>query len=357
MRLKKKTGLILVVAIAVMMLFAACAPTESPEPGKNQPDTETKAPGDGQKYNIGVSWQGANNDWASMVLYHFNYGFDVKYADKVENVYINACDMDDTKQIADVEDLLVKGIDILLIQPVSESSLANVIEKVKDNGIPVVVFGASAGTDKYDTYINRDGYMTGYKYTQWMGERLEGKGNVIVIMGWPGSGYSNDVLRGVEDALADYPEMEVLGTEYALYTPATSKQIVESYMAKGVTIDGVIVDGGLMNFGVIEAFLDADMPIPPTTGDDSTGFLKKVRDLGYTDFVSQSGGAELAIDAVDAVFSILAGEEVPKDDVREPMYVEGAEIIAMIKDEMPDSYWLACQIPEEELGNYYSIEK
>ena len=306
------------------------------------------------KYNIGVSWQGVTNDWASSELYHLKYGFEVKYADKLKNVYMFGCDMDDKKQIADIEDLISKDIDLLLIDPVSETSLATVIEKAKDSGIPVVIFGASAGTNKYDSYINRDNVKSGYQYADWMGKRLNGKGNVIVIMGFPGSGYSNDVLKGVDDGLKNYPDIKVLGTEYAMYTPATSKQIVESYLTKGDKIDGVIVDGGLMDFGVLEAFSDAKLPLPPTTGDDYTGFLRKVKELNYTDFVSISGGSELALDAVDIAFKLLAGEQVTRDNLIAPKYYEGKDIIGMINEDMPDSFWLECKIPKEDLSKYYT---
>jgi hypothetical protein len=74
----------------------------------------------------------------------------------------------------------------------------------------------------------------------------------------------------------------VLGTEYAMYTPAKSKEILESYFAKRVPVDGVIVDGGLMDFGVLEAFTDAKKPLPPTSADDWFGFLKKTVSLKYT---------------------------------------------------------------------------
>jgi hypothetical protein len=50
-----------------------------------------------------------------------------------------------------------------------------------------------------------------------------------------------------------------------MYTPADAKKIVESYFAKRVPVDGLIVDGGLMDFGALDAFVDAKRPLPPST--------------------------------------------------------------------------------------------
>jgi ribose transport system substrate-binding protein len=306
-----------------------------------------------KKYTIGVSIQGTNNDWASSAYAHFKYAFGTTYADQVANVYYAECGYDDKKQIADIEDLLTKKLDLLIVQPVSETSTAGVIEKAKAAGVKVVIFGGLCGTDQYDAYVDRDHIKTGYDYADFVAKKLAGKGNVLIIMGYPGSGYSNNVLKGVNQALANYPDIKVLGTEYAMYTPAEAKKIVEAYFAKGKPINGVIVDGGLMDFGVLDAFVDAKKPLPPTTADDWFGFLKKAKSLNYTNYMVASSGEELAKDAVDTSMKLLKGETVPKDDLRAPQTWEGTDLNAKIDTSLPDSYWLASQIPADKIKDYY----
>jgi ribose transport system substrate-binding protein len=307
----------------------------------------------GKKYTIGVSIQGSNNDWAASSYAHFKYAFGTKYADKIANVYYGESGYDDKKQIADIEDLLTKKLDLLIVQPVSETSVAGAIEKAKAAGVKVVIFGGLSGTDKYDAYVDRDHIKAGFAYADWVAKKINGKGNVIVIMGYPGSGYSNNVLKGVQQALANYPNIKVLGTEYAQYTPAESKKIIESYFAKRVPIDGVIVDGGLMDFGVLDAFVDAKKPLPPTTADDWFGFLKKAKSLNYTNYMVLSSGEELSLDTADTAMKLLAGTTVPKDDLRPPTSWEGTSLASKIDTTLPDSYWLASQIPTDKIKDYY----
>lgn len=306
-----------------------------------------------KKYTIGVSIQGTNNDWASSCYAHFKYAFGTKYADKIANVYYGECGYDDKKQIADIEDLLTKNLDLLIVQPVTETSIAGAIEKAKASGIKVVIFGGLCGTDKYDAYVDRDHIKTGYAFADWVAKKMGGKGNVIVIMGYPGSGYSNNVLKGVQEALKNYPQVKVLGTEYAMYTPAEAKKIVESYFAKRVPVDGLIVDGGLMNFGALDAFVDAKRPLPPSSADDWFGFLKKTKALNYTNYMVINSGQELSLDAADVAMKLLAGETVAKDDLRAPTIWEGTDLAAKIDANLPDSYWLASQIPADRIKEFY----
>ncbi len=315
--------------------------------------TKGTAAAGGKKYTIGVSIQGSNNDWAASCYAHFKYAFGTVYKDQVANVYYGESGYDDKKQIADIEDLLTKNIDLLIVQPVTETGAAGAIEKAKASGVKVVIFGGLAGTDKYDAYVDRDHIKAGFQYADWVAKKINGKGNVLVVMGYPGSGYSNNVLKGVQQALANYPNIKVLGTEYAMYTPATSKKIVESYFAKRVPIDGVIVDGGLMDFGVLDAFVDAKKPLPPTTADDWFGFLKKAVALKYTNYIVINSGEELSLDAADAAIKLLKGETVPKDDLRAPTVWDGKDLASKIDTTLPDSYWYASQIPADRIKEFY----
>ena len=319
---------------------------------KGGSETAAKA-AEAKKYTIGVSIQGSNNDWAASTYAHFKYAFGTKYVDQIANVYYGESGYDDKKQIADIEDLLTKNIDLLIVQPVSETSAAGVIEKAKAAGVKVVIFGGLCGTDQYDAYVDRDHVKAGYTYADSVAKKINGKGNVVVIMGYPGSGYSNNVLKGVQEALKNYPDIKVLGVEYAMYTPAESKKIIEGYFAKRVQIDGVIVDGGLMDFGVLDAFVDAKRPLPPTTADDWFGFLKKARSLDYTNYMVLSSGAELSLDTADVAMKLLNGESVAKDDLRAPTAWEGTDLAAKIDTSMPDSYWLASQIPADRISEFY----
>ena len=341
--MKKLLIATLAVLLAMLFVLTACAPKDD---GKKDPAGD-------KKFTIGVSIQGTNNSWASSSYAHFKYVFE-GYADQIENLYYAECGYDTQKQIADIEDLLTKNIDALIVQSTSETALAGVIEKAHEQGVKVVVYNGDCGTDAYDAFVNRDQQLTGETYAQYVCDRLEGNGNVVVIMGYPGSGYSNAVLAGVEAIVSKYPGIKVLGTEYAEYTPALSKQIIEGYFTKGEQIDGVICDGGLMGFGVLEAFADAGKTIPPTSCDDTLLFLKKAVELEFTDYVCLSSAAELSKQCVDAVFEVLHGKTFAEDLIIAPESVTGEEILQKLDTSLPESFWYFSKIPADRIADFYN---
>lgn len=336
---------VLVILLVAGMILAACAPAA--------PATPTTA-AQKTKYVVGVSYEGPTNDWAASLMYHLQYSFDQKYKDKVEKVYYASADGDATKQVSQIEDMLTKGVDALMIQPLSESALVNVIEKASSMKIPVFVFGSSVLTDKYVSYIDRDNYAGGKAIAAWICKAMDGKGKVVTIMGEPGSGYSETVLKGVNDALKECPDITNVGTEYGEYSAAVTKQKMETFLASNPDIGGVIVDGGMMGMGILEAYQDANLPFPYMTVDDWNGFQKKAMEVKYDKYISVPGGSEVAAIAVDMLFDYLGGKSVPKQYLKPAdTLMTGAEVQAMIPEGMPDSFWALSLIPAEYVKQYY----
>jgi len=341
--MKHTLGILLIVAL----FLSACAPAAKPA-------AETAAPPAAKsKYVIGVSYEGPTNDWAASLMYHLQYSFDIKYKDKVEKVYYESADGDATKQVSQIEDLLTKNVDALMIQPLSESALVNVVEKASAANIPVFVFGASVLTDKYVSYVDRDNYASGKTIASWICKAMSGKGKVVTIMGEPGSGYSESVLRGVNDALKECPDIVNVGTEYGEYSAAVTKQKMETFLSSNPDIGGVIVDGGMMGMGILEAYADAGLEYPYMTVDDWNGFQKKAIEIGYNKYISIPGGSEVSAVAADLLFDYLAGKQVTKEYKEAPRQMTGAEVQAMIPEGMPDSFWALSLIPKEFVKQYY----
>ena len=145
-----------------------------------------------------------------------------------------------------------------------------------------------------------------------------------------------------------------MGTDYGEYSAAVTKQKMETFLTSNPDIAGVIVDGGLMGMGILEAYDDAGLDYPYMTVDDWNGFQKKAVEIGYTDYISIPGGSEASAVAADLLFEYLAGKEIPQESLIKVDKMTGPEVQAMIPEGMPDSYWALSRIPPEFLGDYYS---
>ena len=305
------------------------------------------------KVTIGVSWEGPINDYAKSMVYHIQYQLERRYADRVANVIYAPADADANKQINTTENLLAKGIDLLLYQPISESAGVVVVEKAMSMGVPVVVFGASLLTDDYVSYVNIDNTGIGYAYTEWLAEQIGGKGKVVVMMGEAGSGYTENTYRGIVEALKKYPGIKPLPTVYADYSQAKAKQQMETFLNAHTDIVGAIVQGGHMGLGILEACLDKGVEPPYMTVDDINLFHKAAKRLNFTKYITYGAGAEVSYDACDIAMDILSGKPVPKKYIAPVEMFSAEEVRSRIPDGMPDGFWSLTKIPQEFIKDYY----
>jgi ribose transport system substrate-binding protein len=293
------------------------------------------------------------NAWMTMFGLHFQYGIQEKYAKEFKEFKRTSSFWNPVKQIADIEQLVAQGVDLLFIDPVSEGALVGAVEEVYDMGIPVVLASTVVNTDKYTTWVSRDNIKAGFHYANWMGKKLNGKGNVVVLMGMAGTSYAEDVLRGVKQGLSAYPDIKILETAYCDWSPVKAKETMEVFIQSNPKIDGIIADGGQMGFGAVEAMLDAGKKIPPITADDWNGWLRMAKQHDI-DFLAVSGGNPLALTCVDLAVKILKGEAIPKI-VEYPMVTfEKDELDKYYRPDLTDQYFAVHELPEAWIKKHYS---
>jgi hypothetical protein len=70
----------------------------------------------------------------------------------------------------------------------------------------------------------------------------------------------------------DREGVDIVGMEFNNADPAKAKSIVNGYLKRFGSLDGVWLDAGFVSVAVTEAFKDAGRPVPPLTGDDEQGF-------------------------------------------------------------------------------------
>ena len=305
---------------------------------------------------IGVSYEGPINDYAKSLLYHIQYQLERNYADRVEDVIYSAADGDANRQINQVENMLARGIDLLLYQPISESAGVGVVEQAMDMGVPVVIFGASLLTDQYVSYVNINNTAIGHAYTDWLAEQIDGEGKVVVMMGEAGSGYTEDTYTGIQEALADWPNIETLPTVYADYSQAKAKQQMETFLNAHDDIVGAIVQGGHMGLGILEASIDAGVEPPYMTVDDINLFHKAATEMGFEKYITYGAGAEVSYDACEIAMQVLAGEPVQKNVILPVELFTAEEMRERIPEGMPDGFWSLTKIPKEFVKDYYGGE-
>ena len=228
-------------------------------------------------YTIGFSNAGLGDSWRVVGLHSLQQAaFD--HADQIEHLLITDAGHDDSKQVADIQDLVSRGIDLLIVSANTAEALDPAVTRVMESGIPVVMVDRRISSDNFLSFVTASDAVTGRLFAQWIVEKLEGEGNVIMLGGQAGSSPSEIRMATAMQVFNQYPGINIIDTVYGDWSPVKAKQVMAAEIQKfGEDIDAVWSAHGLMTPGSIEAFIDAgwaDGTIPPHTTADVNGPLQ-----------------------------------------------------------------------------------
>src|SRR4030042_1781378 len=188
-----------------------------------------------------------------------------------EIIVLNA-EEDISKQIADIESLLVKGIKGLILNSTTEYGTMPIIKKVKAMGIPVVAIDRPLYGD-YLAYVGIDQWKAGELQGDFFTKKLmPGGGNIVLIIGDPGCpasiGRGNGMLS-ILDRAENKGKYKILATYKASYNQMLGMQKMEEGIAAfGDKIDLVYCANDSMALGALEALRNAGMEDVLVAGSD-----------------------------------------------------------------------------------------
>jgi len=264
-------------------------------------------------YTIGFSNAGLGDSWRVVMLHSIQRAAAENKA-SIKQLLITDAGHDDGKQIADIQDLISRGVDLLIVSANTQKALDPVVTRAMQKGIPVVMVDRRIASDNFVTFVTASDAMMGRLWAQWIVERLNGTGNVIILAGQAGSSPSENRIKSARQVFAQYPGIKILDTVYSDWSPVKGKQVMQAAISKyGKSINAVWSAHGLQVAGSIEAFIEAgfkDGEIPMHTTADLNGPLQlalqhniPMLEIGYPPAM---GGV-----AVNAALQVLKGAPVP----------------------------------------------
>ena len=182
-------------------------------------------------YVIGFSNAGLGDSWR-VVMQHSLMKAASEHADVIKQIIITNGNMDDAKQAADIQDLISRGVDLLIVSANTQKALDPVVTRAMKQGIPVVMVDRRISSDNFVSFVTGSDAMMGRVWAQWIVEKLHGKGNVIMLAGQAGSSVSADRETAAKQVFSQYPGIKVLDTVYSDWSPVKAKQQMQAMIAK-----------------------------------------------------------------------------------------------------------------------------
>jgi ribose transport system substrate-binding protein len=156
------------------------------------------------------------------------------------------------KQISDVEDLIQKRIQVLLINATQDGAAA-VIEKAAKAGIPVITLQRGIPTPAVTSHIGTDNVVIGRLGAQWIIDKLGGKGDVVVLEGIPGAASSEDRKKGAAEVFPKHPGIKIVAQQTGEYDRAKALHVMENILQAQPKIDAVYCFNDEMAMGALAA--------------------------------------------------------------------------------------------------------
>jgi ribose transport system substrate-binding protein len=266
-------------------------------------------------YTIGFSNSGMSNPWRVAFVHGIERAAEQNKA-QIKKFFVTHADDNATKQIADIQDLIQRGVDILLVSPVTAEALDPILAQAMKRNIPVVLVDRRTTNDSsFISFVTSSDRVLGRMNAQWLVEKLGGKGGVVMLGGLAGASPAELRIQAAKEVFAQHPGIKVLETQYTSWSPANGKKIMSALIKKyGDQISGVWADSGLQGSGSLEAYVAAGTAagkIPPHTGGDFNAMYKlavkhQVPMIGI-DYPPAMGAA-----AFPVLFDVLAGKGIPK---------------------------------------------
>lgn len=331
--IKKLFAGLICISMLSMLLVAGCGQKETEESAAEPAatpaeETETDTEADAEEidvtqFKVGFAQDTLNQPWRSYQADCVKAEFE-KYG--IECVVTDGQGSSET-QISNIEDMLVDGLDLLVVSPAQEAALTAAVSEAYNSGVPVVCIDRGITSDDFTTYVHADNYAIGGMVADWVAEQLtekygEAKGTVVVLEGVAGA--TTTVQRGegfttrLEEA---YPNIEIIASQPADFNRATAMTVMEDFLQAYDNIDVVFTHADESTMGAIAAIENAgrrdEMLITSVNG--TTEGIKAIID-GRMDmtvmYTNASGpGVEMAV-------KILKGETVPKDITIDPVVID-----------------------------------
>jgi ribose transport system substrate-binding protein len=178
------------------------------------------------------------------------------------------------QQVAQLNGLILKKVDLILINAASPTALNGVIAKACQAGIKVVAFDSIASVPcAYK--LDFDFKAMHRESTEYIvGTLLGGKGNVLIVRGVKGSAPDQLMYEGQKEVLAKYPQVKVVGEVYGQATTAVAQAAVSNLLPSLPKVDAVLAQGGGDDYGIVQAFAQHGGGFPIIEGGGSSNFLR-----------------------------------------------------------------------------------
>ncbi|WP_100406888.1 ABC transporter substrate-binding protein [Bacillus solitudinis] len=302
----------MLVLLLVMSLMTACGGGGSESSGEVAPEESNntnESATEKEQLKIGLTVPTLGNPFFVSMS---------KGAEEVSSMYdaeviTVSAEHDLAKQTAQIEDFITRKVDLILLSPFDSAGIAGAVAQARAAGIPVVALDGFA-EGGINTVVMSDNVQAGRLAAEHLVERLEGKGNIVIIDGPPVSAVT-DRIKGFNEVISEYPEISVIANQNGEGSREKALTVMESILTANQQIDAVFTINDEEAVGVQIAQeqagrLDEFFIVSVDGAPSAVDLLKAGGSFAGT---AAQFPNSMVIDGVALALKLIDGEEVPEE--------------------------------------------
>ena len=229
----------------------------------------------------------------------------------VKLVVLDAQD-DSAKMTAAMEDLIQQKVDAILVNPTDSDAVTPSIMKANAAGIPVLTIDRGASGGQVLCHVASDNVAGGVMAGEFLAKKLEGKGNVVELVGIPGTSAARDRGKGFNDAIATFKDIKVVASQAADFSRDKGLKVFENILQAQPEIAGVFAHNDEMILGAVAAAEAAGRTGIVFVGFDAVDDAVAAVKAGKLAATVAQQPAVIGAMGVEKAVAYLGGEKLPE---------------------------------------------
>lgn len=328
MKMKKVAALTMATVMIGAVFLTGCG--RGAESTEDKAKTEEGSEAEGKKYVVGL----AMNTQTNPFFVDVKDGVQKAADEHGIELHITDAQDDPTIQMKDIENLITKKPDAIIIDTCDSDAIVASVEACNEAGIPVFTMDREANGGEVVSHIGYDAIKSGKIAGQYLADTLGSKGKIVEIQGIMGTNVAQNRSKGFNEVMKENPDMEIVACQVADFDRAKGMSVMENILQANKQIDGLYAANDEMLLGALEAVeaagrLDEITMIGCDAIDDTIEAIKS----GKVEATIAEPPFFLGKAILNTAFDYLEGKDVEANIILDNELVTGENVESLVTKE------------------------
>lgn len=213
------------------------------------------------------------------------------------------------KELANVQDLTVRGTRVMLINPTDSDAVGNAVKMANQANIPVITLDRVASQGKVVSHVASDNRLGGKQAGEFIASKLGDGAKVIELQGIAGTSAARERGEGFKQA-ADAHKFNILASQPADFDRTKGLNVMQNLLTAHPDVQAVFAQNDEMALGALRALQTAGKSGVVVVGFDGTPDGVKAVEGGKLAATVAQLPEQIGTIGVDTADKVLKGQQV-----------------------------------------------